>query len=327
MQGSERFPRSRHDEEKPMNENLVLATRKIARRQRGLFTYAQALEAGWNANTLRAWHAAAVIEEPEPRVYRFAGVPLTWEDRLMALALSANATAARRSACALYQLLGAPKTPHVLLPRGRRNLDRAVVHSSNDIAPSDLTIVGCIPVTSPVRSIIDTAGEMKQLAVNRLVDKAVSRQLVRVVSLERRARELRAPGRPGAARVLMAVATAHPDLERARNEYEAAVLRICDQYGLPYPIPNHEIVLDGHRRFLDTAWPESKACLEFDGYITHIGTRVVFDDDRARQNALVDAGWKVFRITSTMLDGNLDAAFAPVIRAVRGNESHGNAVS
>ena len=86
-------------------------------------------------------------------------------------------------------------------------------------------------------------------------------------------------------------------------------------------------MLDGHRRFLDTAWPEPMACLEFDGYITHIGSRVVFDDDRARQNALVDAGWKVFRITSRMLESNLDAAFAPVIRAVRSTESHGGHIS
>src|SRR5829696_9919914 len=114
---------------------------------------------------------------------------------------------------------------------------------------SDVTVVGCIPATSPVRTVIDVAGEMQPRAIERLIDKVVSRQLARVTSLERRARELAAPGRPGAARVLRALATAHPDLERTRNEYEAAVLRICDTYGLPLPIPNYEIRLNGHKRF------------------------------------------------------------------------------
>jgi very-short-patch-repair endonuclease len=80
-------------------------------------------------------------------------------------------------------------------------------------------------------------------------------------------------------------------------------------------------VVGGRRRFLDVAWPEPMVLLEFDGYLPHIETRTVFDDDRLRQNDLIDAGWKVFRFTATMLGRNARREFAPVRRAVLTNES------
>jgi hypothetical protein len=179
----------------------------------------------------------------------------------------------------------------------------------------------------PVRTVIDVASELELRAVERLVDRAVARKLVRLMALERRARELRAPARPGAARVLRAIATAHPDLERTRNEIEAEVLRTVRALHLPDPIPNYEVCVGGRRRFLDSAWPAPKACLELDGYLPHIESHDVFDDDRARQNDLVEAGWRVFRVTPTMLRGDIARHFGPLVRAVTGAVSHASAAS
>jgi hypothetical protein len=44
--------------------------------------------------------------------------------------------------------------------------------------------------------------------------------------------------------------------------------------------------------------------------------RRTFDDDRVRQNDLVDDDWRVFRITSTALRRSASAALAPVLRAI-----------
>jgi hypothetical protein len=49
---------------------------------------------------------------------------------------------------------------------------------------------------------------------------------------------------------------------------------------------------------IDFAWPGQMVAVEFDGFVPHAG-RPVFDDDRERQNELVDAGWRVYRLTST----------------------------
>ena len=72
-------------------------------------------------------------------MYRYTGPKLTWEDELLAAVLSSGAIAARRSAAALFGLLTPPKTPELLVARGRRNLDRASIHSTLDLPESDIT--------------------------------------------------------------------------------------------------------------------------------------------------------------------------------------------
>ena len=133
--------------------------------------------------------------------------------------------------------------------------------------------------------------------------------------LERRAIELQNSKRPGCTRVLRALEQQHPQLERARNEWEALVLRLSRQYGLPDPIPNFPVMVNGEVRLLDAAWPLPFVDLEFDGFAPHM-VRRVFDDDRARQNDLVDTGWKVFRATSRLLERHPERVFGPVRRAV-----------
>jgi very-short-patch-repair endonuclease len=68
-------------------------------------------------------------------------------------------------------------------------------------------------------------------------------------------------------------------------------------------------------RYLDLAWPDEKVAVEFDGFVPH-STRRVFDDDRSRQNDLVDDDWDVFRVTKTMLDDDAVGTFRPVAAKV-----------
>ena len=68
-------------------------------------------------------------------------------------------------------------------------------------------------------------------------------------------------------------------------------------------------------RYLDLAWPELMIAIELDGRVPHSARRV-FDDDRARQNALVADGWTVFRLTWTALERDRGAAFAPVLATI-----------
>jgi hypothetical protein len=300
-----------------MSDPNVIALRAIARRQRGLFTIAQALTAGFSRSTVRRRLAAGTWQEVAPRVYRSAlSGPRTWLDSLAALVLSCDGIAARRSAAALYDLLPPPGRQEILVVRTRRNLERVVLHSTRDLARSDVVVANGIRATSPVRTVIDSAGDLHLERVNDFVDHAVVKRLLTPAALERRARELIAPARPGATRVIRALASSHPELEGARNEWEARMLRLSRRFRLPDPVPNYPVVVDGELRLLDLAWAPVLVCGEFDGYLPHLRTRRIFDDDRKRQNDLVDAGWKVFRITATMLNHDPRRAFAPIVRAV-----------
>jgi very-short-patch-repair endonuclease len=97
---------------------------------------------------------------------------------------------------------------------------------------------------------------------------------------------------------------------------------MVDEAGLPDPVPNHGLVLDGQRRFLDVAWPEHMVVLEFDGYEPHM-VRAVFDDDRVRQNSLVAAGWTVFRVTSRMLEDDPRGVLGALATTI-GSRGHEN---
>ena len=123
---------------------------RIARRQRTLFTQQQALSAGFDHSTIRRWVLEGIWEEPAPRVFRYATSECTWEDQLLAAILSAAAVAARKSAAALFKLLSPPEIPELLVVRGRRNLNRASIHSTIDLPASDITRVGVIPTTAQI---------------------------------------------------------------------------------------------------------------------------------------------------------------------------------
>jgi hypothetical protein len=294
-----------------------------ARRQLGCFTHAQARSAGTSEREIERRVEVRAWEEVAPGVYRaLPAAPISREQRLMALTLSVDGVAFGRSAAWLYGLLPAPEHPEVLVVRASRNRLRDGLHSTRSLPTAEVARVKGIRATIPARTVIDAAGTVSEKAVVRLVDRAVVRRLVRPSSLWRRAIELQNSKRPGCRRVLLALASQHTELVSARNEWEAQLLRMVDEAGLPEPVPNHGVVLDGQRRFLDVAWPEHMVNLEFDGFEPHM-VRAVFDDDRVRQNALVAAGWTVFRVTSRMLEDDprgILAAIAATIEA-RGHES------
>jgi very-short-patch-repair endonuclease len=224
--------------------------------------------------------------------------------------LSIGGAACRRSALALHGLLGPPDEPEVVVVRKRRTGTRAPAPSTDRLDALDLTLVADIPVTSEARTLIDAAGLLPRAAFEDVLDTAIVRRLVTVARLRDRAEALWAPRRNGCAIVLELLNERDPGLRNARNVWEAKVLRIVGQLGLPQPAVNHRVRVGGRVRYLDLAWPEAKVAVEFDGFVPH-STRRVFDDDRARQNDLVADGWTVFRVTATML-GDPERTFGPI---------------
>jgi very-short-patch-repair endonuclease len=288
----------------------------VARRQHGLFTLTQALEAGWSRPTIRRRLARHHWLEIEPRVYRLA---LAEEpDRrvvLVARTLATGGVACQLSAAALFGLVDHPSEPEVLVVTASRSARHGGVRSTSCLPPCDVTAVGRIRSTSPARTIIDLGSRLPGDDVGELLDVALARGLVTPGRLRGRALDLATPRRRGCAVVLEALADRDPEVQRARNVWEVRVLRVCRSLRLPPPRCNHAIELAGRRRILDFAWPEQMVVVEFDGFVPHT-RRAVFDDDRARQNDLVDAGWRVFRLTSTALAGDVRQVFRPIASAL-----------
>ena len=185
-----------------------------------------------------------------------------------------------------------------------------------DSLPSqDVSTVDGIPVTAVARTLIDLAGALGRDRFRDLLDKVLVSRTVTVKRLEARAVELRTARRPGCAVVLRLLEERHPESTRARNGWEANVLRTIGRLGLAPPRVNYRVRVGGRIRYIDLAWPDRKIALELDGFAPHTNRRV-FDDDRVRQNDLVAAGWTVYRVTWTAFSANPRTALRHVVDAV-----------
>jgi very-short-patch-repair endonuclease len=277
---------------------------------------AQVLELGYSRPTVRRRLASGEWEELAPRVYRVASAAdADWRASTLACVLAVRGVAGRLSALALYGLLDPPKSPEVVVVRSRRRITRGPQRSSDQLPDADITVVDGIPTTTPVRTLIDSAGRVHRPVFEDVLDTALVQRLVTFDRLRTRAEELWAPRRNGCAIVLALLDERGAEVTHARNVWEAKVLRIVHRLGLPPPKVNHRLRIGGRVRYLDLAWPDVKVAVEFDGFVPH-STRRVFDDDRARQNDLVANGWTVFRVTAPMLR-DVDRTFGPIAAAVR----------
>jgi very-short-patch-repair endonuclease len=287
-----------------------------AARQHSLFTLAQALDAGFTRPRIRRKLEAGEWVEVEPRVYRTAlSGPLTLRGRLLAVLLSTGAVASHRSAGALHKLLPFPERAEIIAARSARTRSTAWAYSTKSLEAIDVVRVDRIPTTAPARTLIDLAGILAPSEFEDALDLAIVTRVVRPARLRARARELWAPRRNGCAVVLDLLDERDPARVAAHNVWEARVLRMIRASGLPDPQVNAPVRVGGRTRYLDFAWRRQKVAVEFDGFVPH-SSRRVFDDDRDRQNDLVDDDWLLFRLTKTALERNARVALRPVERAL-----------
>lgn len=92
---------------------------RLAARQYGLYTTDQALTAGLTSSALWRRRESGRVQRLEPEVYRAAGVPETWHQRLLIACLTEDAVASHRAAAALFALDGfPPRIVEVVTPGG-----------------------------------------------------------------------------------------------------------------------------------------------------------------------------------------------------------------
>lgn len=264
----------------------------IAAAQYGLCTRGQATAAGIAASTLDDWCRSGRVVRVHPGVYRVAGAPVSWEQQVLGAVLAAGpgAAASHRTAAALWGLLDAtPVEVVVPLPRLPR-LAGVTVHRTRD--PLDLTRRRAIPVTSPMRAILDLGAVVPAWAVEAALDRAEAAGVCSIAAVEWERARVARPGRRGSG-VLREVLDRRALLEVPPDGVlEPRFARLCKAAGLPAPVFQHPV---GRFR-IDFAYPELLIAIEVDGYGPH-ASRAAFQRDRSRQNDLVALGWTVLRFT------------------------------
>ena len=150
---------------------------EVAARQYGVFSRAQAREAGLSDRQLRWRIAKGVIERLTLHTFLIAGCPTSWRQKLMTACLAAGpgAAASHRTAAALHEFDGfAPGVIEITVPQSRRDfrMDGVIVHSSSYWGDEDVTTVAGIPVSTPERTLctlaaVCTDGQVESRATAR----------------------------------------------------------------------------------------------------------------------------------------------------------------
>jgi hypothetical protein len=164
-------------------------------------------------------------------------------------------------------------------------------HETAFLPPEDVRMHRGIPVTSPVRTLLDLAAVLDHKRLRRTVRQAQSLGLIDLVELARR---LRGPGpRRGRAKLRQIIATGPAP---TRSELEDVVLDLLLQGGLAHPDVNVPLFLDGRRVVPDFRWPAQKLVIEADGAAWH-DNQLARQDDAERQALLEAHGERVLRVT------------------------------
>lgn len=181
---------------------------QLAEAQAGYFTSAQAVEAGMDPSTL-SYHARpdGRYERVRRGLYRLRHFPSSPVEHVVAAWLplrSAQAVVSHASALELYGLSDAiPDAVHVSVPRakrGQRPRPGVRIHTlSRLLEPREVRTVAGVAVTSPERSVVDSAEDGEQ---PEQVEMAIRQTLGRGLTTKRRLREATA-GRSSRVRELV----------------------------------------------------------------------------------------------------------------------------
>ncbi len=270
-------------------------------RQLGLITLDQTIDCGMSERTRRRRCVDGEWERVHPRVYRSRAYPTSYEQQLLAAALSAGPSAAishygaadflgvERFRSGLVEL-SIPQHRDIVLPGCR-------LHRVADLTPADMMRVGPIPVTTHARTLVDLGAVARPWLVRRALEQWLREKHVTVAevraSLERVARR----GRAGAGVLREVLDSRALRFEASDGASEVVLAEALQAIGAPPPVYHFVIPVGLGQVFeIDFAYPEAMLLIEVDGYSTHT-TPEAFESDPVRDNLLTDLGYMVRRYT------------------------------
>jgi very-short-patch-repair endonuclease len=206
-----------------------------------------------------------------------------------------HTSAAVLHGCWTWKLTSAVHLTQLRPPNHAQAQDTALRRHWTTLPSRDRTTVAGLPATTLERTVVDCARLLSPPQALVVADSALrgGADLARVETILREA-----AGKRGVVRAREVVALADP---RAESPGESILRWIVLDQGLPHPEPGFDVPTRLGRLWVDLAWPEQKVAVEFDGAVKYSGgdygdpsARVAAE--KARQEALEDAGWVVVRV-------------------------------
>lgn len=273
------------------------AVAEVASGAHGVFTRAIALEQ-WSEKQLRYRLAKGTVVHLVGEVYRFAGAPETWHQRLLALEIWAKKGFAfsHETAAALHGLGPFKQEGPITLTTTRRmrTQDWFRVFRVEGLGHNDKEEIDGFTVTNVKRTLFDLAARTDRYTLRTCVDQALREKSVTLEELQLEVS--RSKNRIGVRDMRELLHELAGDGGPGDSKLEDAALDLIRAAGLPRPTLQWEVIAGSRRRRLDLSFKKYLVVIETDGYASHAGIDS-FEDDRQRNNSLIAGGWRVLHWT------------------------------
>jgi very-short-patch-repair endonuclease len=262
----------------------------LARRQHGVVARRQLLALGFSPEAIDHRLRTGRLHALHRGVFAVGRSEVDGHGRWMAAVLSCGdgALLSHSSAAALWKIgkEGGRIAVSVPVPRTVRR-PGIRVHRRSRIEAADRMARDGIPVTSPVRTLLDLAVLLEPTHLEAALNEADKLDLVDAGSLKQRLE--RHSGEPGVGALRNALGA---DFVLTDSDLERKFLPIARRAGLPKP--RTQVQVNGYR--VDFFWPELGLVVETDGLRYH-RTAAQQARDRVRDQAHAEAGMTSIRFT------------------------------
>ena len=285
------------------------ALAELAHRQWGVLSLTQLRDFGLGARAVQLRAQSGRLRRVHRGVYAIGGAALPREGRDLAavLACGEGAVLSHVSAAVHWGLLSydAPR-PEVTATASKAGAPGIRLHRTRSLDARDTTIHRGIPITTLAKTFLDLAASSPKNHLEHAIGQAMRNQIYdhRAITdvLSRH------HGRRGT----KALRQATVDPAFTRGDIERRFRRLCRRAGLPQPLSNVVVAdADLHPHEVDFLFPAHRLVVETDGWRDH-GTRIAFERDRAKDAALVAAGYVVLRFTKRQIADDPDTVAARV---------------
>ena len=304
-----------------MTDDRIARARVRGTTQHGLITWDQALSAGIAPSTVLDWERRGLLERLAPAVYRFAGAPDTWFQRVMRAVLDSGGWASHRTAAALQNLDGHNGSViEVVVERWKRSSvhDGYKVNETRDLRGIDLTTCSGIPCTSIVRTLLDLPAVEHRFRAEQALDDAYRKDPTVLPLLRERFLQVARRGRNGTTVMRGLLEERSGGFIASGSSFESLALKAIEAAGIEKPVKQFKVEDGDFVAYLDLSWPHLRFAMECDS-LKHHFSKAAFEWDRRRRRKLKALGWDV---TEWTYDEVKTGEFIPELRRLLVLASH-----
>jgi very-short-patch-repair endonuclease len=265
---------------------------ELVRQQHGVISREQLRRLGFTDDAIKHRIAIGRLHRVRRGVFAVGFPDLTPNGRWMAavLACGDGALLSHSSAAALWRIGFEQRSPIELsLPsRSHREVPELRIHRHPSLRSGDTTVEFGIPVTTPIKTLIDLSLRLDRRGIERAINEADKYDLVHPPQL-RRALDERA-GEAGVA--ILRQILDRRTFRLTKEELERRFLPLARKAGLPVPLTGQWV----NEFEVDFYWPDLGLIVETDGLRYH-RTPAEQARDRLRDQAHTAAGLTQLRFT------------------------------